>query len=396
MKILVTGAAGFIGSAVSLALLQRGDTVTGIDNLSPYYDVTLKQARLALLSGDPTPALVRADSAGDPSPDLVRAGHAGDLLPVAYMTWSSQQPRAGQAVRAGFAGDPHATGHGPNNFTFLKTDLSDRQAMEDLFASNAFDAVINLAAQPGVRYSIDHPHAYAESNLTGFLNILEGCRHNKVKHLVYASSSSVYGANETMPFSVGDNVDHPVSLYAASKKSNELMAHAYAHLYDLPTTGLRFFTVYGPWGRPDMAPALFTKAILAGEPIKVFNHGKHRRDFTYIDDIVKGVVRTVDRPAQPDPDWSGKQPNPATSSAPWRLYNIGSNKPIELGHFIETLENALGKKAKKEYLPLQPGDVPATCADIQSLVNDIGYHPKTTLEEGIANFVTWYCEYYRP
>jgi UDP-glucuronate 4-epimerase len=308
MNILVTGAAGFIGSAVCKALLERGDRVTGIDNFSPYYDVALKKARVARL----------------------------------------------QAVPAASDGA----------LEFRQADIADRSAMEALFGDGGFDAVVHLAAQPGVRYSITHPHVYAESNITGFLNILEGCRHGGVKHLVYASSSSVYGANERMPFSVGDNVDHPVSLYAASKKSNELMAHVYAHLYGLPATGLRFFTVYGPWGRPDMAPILFTRAILAGEPIKVFNYGKHRRDFTYIDDIVEGVVRAVDRPAQPDPAWDGSRPDPATSNAPWRLYNIGSNNPVELGHFIETLENALGRKAKTELLPLQPGDVPDTYADV--------------------------------
>ena len=339
MKILVTGAAGFIGSAVCLALLKRGDEVVGIDNLSDYYDVALKEARLARIEA------------------TVGAGHAGE-------------------------------------FSFEKLDLANRPAMESLFVSNKFDAVINLAAQPGVRYSIEHPHAYVESNIVGFLNVLEGCRHNEVGHLVYASSSSIYGANESMPFSVQDNTDHPVSLYAASKKSNELMAHSYAQLYGLPTTGLRFFTVYGPWGRPDMAPVLFSRAILAGEPIKVFNHGKHRRDFTYIDDIVEGVVRVLDRPAQPNPQWSGKQPDPATSSAPWRLYNIGSNNPEELGRFIEVLENALGKKAEKIMLPLQPGDMPDTYADVQSLVDDIGYKPKTGLEEGIGKFVAWYREYY--
>ena len=334
MKILVTGAAGFIGSAVCIALLKRGDKVTGVDNFSDYYDVGLKKARLA------------------------------------------QFERHSALVE------------------FRKINLVDRVAIETLFAAGSFDAVINLAAQPGVRYSLENPHAYVESNIVGFLNVLEGCRRNAVGHLVYASSSSVYGANESMPFSVGDNVDHPVSLYAASKKSNELMAHAYSHLYGLPTTGLRFFTVYGPWGRPDMAPVLFTKAILAGEPIKVFNHGKHRRDFTYIDDIVEGVIRALDKPAAPDPDWSGSDPNPATSNAPWRLYNIGSNNPVKLGVFIETLENALGRKAKKEMLPMQPGDVPDTFADVESLVDDIGYKPKTGLEEGIGKFVAWYREYY--
>jgi UDP-glucuronate 4-epimerase len=337
-RIMVTGAAGFIGAEVCRALLARGDQVTGIDNLSDYYDVGLKQARLERIVG--------ANSFANP------------------------------------------------NFNFQKTDLADRPAIESLFANNNFDKVINLAAQPGVRYSIENPHAYVDSNIVGFLNVLEGCRHNGVGHLVYASSSSVYGANERMPFSVQDNVDHPVSLYAASKKSNEAMAHAYAHLYRLPTTGLRFFTVYGPWGRPDMALALFTKAILAGEKIKLFNYGRHRRDFTYIDDIVEGVLRALDKPATPDPDWSGASPNPATSSAPWRLYNIGSNNPAELGLFIETLENALGKKAEKELLPLQPGDVPDTYADVQSLVEEIGYQPKTTLKEGIEKFVTWYQDYY--
>jgi UDP-glucuronate 4-epimerase len=349
MKILVTGAAGFIGSAVCLALLKLGDEVTGIDNLSDYYDIALKKARLK---------------------------------------------NVGANSFANRANDEFADESAPTGFRFHQMDIASRPAMEQLFAEGQFDAVINLAAQPGVRYSLENPHAYVESNIVGFLNVLEGCRHNGVGHLVYASSSSVYGANESMPFSVGDNVDHPVSLYAASKKSNELMAHAYAHLYGLPCTGLRFFTVYGPWGRPDMAPVLFTRAILAGEPIKVFNYGKHRRDFTYIDDIVEGVVRALDRPAQPNPQWSGKQPDPATSSAPWRLYNIGSNNPIELGRFIETLENALGKKAEKIMLPLQPGDVPDTYADVQSLVDDMGYKPKTGLEEGIGKFVAWYREYY--
>jgi len=354
MKILVTGAAGFIGSAVCLALLQRGDEVIGLDNLSDYYDVTLKQARLKRTAG---------------------AGHARDSLDLPL-------PKS----RAW----PAPTG----KFEFIKANLADRTTIEEIFSNNKINRVINLAAQPGVRYSIENPHAYIESNIAGFLNVLEGCRHQKVEHLVYASSSSVYGANESMPFSVRDNVDHPVSLYAASKKSNEAMAHAYANLYAIPTTGLRFFTVYGPWGRPDMAPMLFTKAILAGEPIKVFNHGKHRRDFTYIDDIVEGVLRALDQPAQPDPDWNGHKPNPATSKAPWRLYNIGSNNPIELGHFIETIEKALGKKAKKEFLPLQPGDVPDTYADVESLVKEIGYQPKTTLEEGISQFVAWYKNYY--
>jgi UDP-glucuronate 4-epimerase len=336
--ILVTGAAGFIGAQVCLVLLARGERVTGIDNLSDYYDVSLKQARLALI-------LEMADAS-------------------------------------------------PGDFRFEAMDLADRAEMESLFAESRFGGVINLAAQPGVRYSIDHPHTYVDSNIVGFLNVLEGCRHNGVEHLVYASSSSVYGANEKMPFSEEDNVDHPYSLYAASKKANELMAHTYAHLYGLPCTGLRFFTVYGPWGRPDMAPMKFTKAILAGEPIDVYHYGKHTRDFTYIDDIVEGVVRALDRPAQPDPDWSGAEPNPATSRAPWRVYNIGCHNPIKLGVFIETLEKALGVEAKKNFLPMQPGDVPDTYANVDRLIADIGYQPKTTLEEGIARFVAWYKDFY--
>jgi UDP-glucuronate 4-epimerase len=359
-RILVTGAAGFIGAEVCGALLARGDAVTGLDNLSDYYDVGLKRARLERIVGAASAAIFADKSA----------------------------PKPGEKIA-----DKSAPTSGV--FQFREMDMANRPAMEQLFVSGNFDKVVNLAAQPGVRYSIENPHTYVESNIVGFLNVLEGCRHNSVGHLVYASSSSVYGANESMPFSVQDNVDHPVSLYAASKKSNEAMAHAYAHLYGLPTTGLRFFTVYGPWSRPDMAPALFTKAILAGEPIKVFNYGKHRRDFTYIDDIVEGVLRALDRPATPDPDWSGAAPDPATSSAPWRLYNIGSNNPVELGLFIETLEKALGKKAKKNLLPLQPGDVPDTYADVQSLVDDIGYQPTTKLEEGIARFVAWYRAYYK-
>ncbi len=333
MKILVTGAAGFIGFQTARALLDRGDHVVGLDNLNDYYDVTLKQARLAQLEGR-------------------------------------------------------------NGFNFAKIDLSDRSAMEDLFAREKFDRVIHLAAQAGVRYSIENPHAYVNSNLTGFINILEGCRHCDVQHLVYASSSSVYGANTAKPFSVHQNVDHPLSLYAATKKSNELMAHTYAHLYGLPVTGLRFFTVYGPWGRPDMALFLFTKKILAGEPIDVFNNGEHSRDFTYIDDIVEGVVRSVDRVAEPNQDWSGDAPDPGTSAAPYRLYNIGNNNPVQLMDYIAWLEKALGKKATKNFLPMQPGDVPETYADIDDLARDIGYQPATRIEDGIAKFIEWYREHY--
>lgn len=334
MKVLVTGAAGFIGFHVAQRLLARGDEVVGIDNLNDYYEVSLKESRLALL-----------------------------------------EPQEG--------------------FRFQKLDLDDRQGMEDLFADEQFDRVVNLAAQAGVRYSIENPHSYVQSNIVGFLNILEGCRHTNVEHLVYASSSSVYGANETMPFSVHDNVDHPLSLYAASKKANELMAHTYSHLYRLPTTGLRFFTVYGPWGRPDMALFLFTRAILEGKPIKVFNYGKHRRDFTYIDDITEGVIRTLDNVAMPNPDWSGTEPDPGTSRAPWRVYNIGNSKPVNLMDYIQALENSLGRSAEKEFLPMQPGDVPDTYADVEQLKLDVGYQPSTPVEEGIAKFVEWYREYYQ-
>ena len=332
-KILVTGAAGFIGSHLSIRLLERGDEVVGLDNLNDYYDVSLKEARLARFSDH-------------------------------------------------------------ENFRFVKMDLSDREGMEKLFAEEKFDKVVNLAAQAGVRYSLENPHAYIDSNIVGFTNILEGCRHNKVKHLVYASSSSVYGANETMPFSVHDNVDHPLSLYAASKKANELMAHTYSHLYGLPTTGLRFFTVYGPWGRPDMALFLFTKAMLEGKPIDVFNHGKMQRDFTYIDDIVEGIIRVLDNTAAGNPEWSGKNPDPATSKAPWRVYNIGNSSPIELMDYIGAIEKALGMVAKKNFLPLQDGDVPATFADVEDLVRDVGYRPNTPVEEGVAKFAEWYCDYY--
>jgi UDP-glucuronate 4-epimerase len=333
MSTLVTGAAGFIGFHVAKRLLERGDEVVGLDSLDPYYSVELKKARLAQLEGRP-------------------------------------------------------------GFSFVLADLADRARMAELFAKGRFTKVVNLAAQAGVRYSLTNPHAYVDSNLVGFLNVLEGCRHNEVAHLVYASSSSVYGANTEMPFSVHDNVDHPLSLYAASKKANELMAHCYSHLYSLPTTGLRFFTVYGPWGRPDMALFLFTKAILAGEPIQVFNHGQMRRDFTYIDDIVEGIVRVLDRTAEGNPAWSGDAPDPGTSRAPYRLYNIGNNQPVELSHLIETLERALGRTAIKTMLPMQPGDVPATFADIEDLARDVGFRPSTSIETGVARFVAWYREHY--
>jgi UDP-glucuronate 4-epimerase len=332
-KIFVTGAAGFIGFHVSRRLLARGDTVIGLDSVNDYYDVRLKHARLAQLQGQP-------------------------------------------------------------GFSFHQLALSDRQGIENVFASDRPQRVVNLAAQAGVRYSLTNPHAYVDSNLTGFMNILEGCRHNGVEHLVYASSSSVYGANTKMPFSVHQNVDHPLSLYAATKKANELMAHTYAHLYGLPCTGLRFFTVYGPWGRPDMALFIFTRAILEGRPIDVFNYGKMRRDFTYIDDIVEGVVRTLDHTATPNPGWSGDVPDPATSRAPYRLYNIGNNNPVELMYLIETLERALGKKAEKNLLPIQPGDVPATYADVDDLSRDVGFKPATPIEVGVQRFVAWYREFY--
>ena len=331
--ILVTGVAGFIGFHVTKRLLERGDTVIGLDNVNDYYDVRLKEARLAQLTN-------------------------------------------------------------AKGYRFVKRDLADRAGMKALFADHGITRVVHLAAQAGVRYSLINPHAYTESNIEGFMNILEGCRHANVEHLVYASSSSVYGGNTHMPFSIHDNVDHPVSLYAASKKANELMAHCYAHLYRIPCTGLRFFTVYGPWGRPDMALFIFTKAILEGKPIDVFNHGKMKRDFTYVDDIVEGIIRTLDRPAVPNPAWSGDQPDPGTSSAPARVYNIGNHQPVELLHFIEVLEQALGKKAEKRLLPIQPGDVPATYADIDDLARDVGFKPATPIEEGIPRFVKWYREFY--
>ncbi len=334
MTVLVTGAAGFIGFHLSRRLIAEGVEVVGLDNLNDYYDVKLKNDRLAILS---------------------------------------------QA----------------QNFTFVELDLVDTAGMEKLFQKYSFQRVVNLAAQAGVRYSLENPKAYVDSNLSGFLNILEGCRHNRVEHLVYASSSSVYGLNSSMPFSVHDNVDHPLSLYAASKKANELMAHSYSHLYGMPVTGLRFFTVYGPWGRPDMALFLFTKAILNGEPIKVFNQGNMERDFTYVDDIVEGIVRLLPTIAQPNPDWDGAAPDPGSSPAPYRLYNIGNHSPVKLLDFIALIEKALGCEAQKELLPMQPGDVPATYADVEALSQAVGFSPDTPLEKGISDFVQWYREYYQ-
>jgi len=334
VKILVTGAAGFIGSTTARRLLARGDEVVGLDNLNDYYDVNLKKARLALMDKEP-------------------------------------------------------------GFRFVLLDLADRPGMDRLFKSERFDRVIHLGAQAGVRYSIENPHSYVDSNVVGTLNVLEGCRHHGVRHLVYASTSSVYGANTKMPFSVHQNVDHPLSLYAATKKANELMAHTYASLYGLPVTGLRFFTVYGPWGRPDMALFLFTRKILAGEPIDVFNHGNHRRDFTYIDDIVGGVVAAVDHVATANPAWNSDAPDPGTSRAPYRLYNIGNAQPVELMRYIAVLEERLGRKAEKNFLPLQAGDVPDTWADVEALVEDVGYRPATPVETGVARFVDWYLDYHK-
>jgi len=334
MKVLVTGTAGFIGNHVAIKLLARGDEVIGIDNHNDYYDVNLKLARLARIKDH-------------------------------------------------------------SNYTHFQINIEDRSAIEKVFKQERPQKVINLAAQAGVRYSMENPHAYIDSNIVGFMNILEGCRHYQVEHLVYASSSSVYGANESMPFSVHDNVDHPLSLYAASKKANELMAHTYSQLYNLPTTGLRFFTVYGPWGRPDMALFLFTKAILAEKPIKVFNYGNHRRDFTYIDDIVEGIIRTLDHTAQCNKKWTGMKPDPGTSKAPWRIYNIGNQNPVELMKYIEVLESKLEKTAEKELLPLQPGDVPDTYADVEDLIKDVNYRPDTSIEEGVGKFVDWYKAYYK-
>lgn len=334
MKILVTGAAGFIGSVTARKLAERGDTVVGLDNFNDYYDVTLKEARAALLEGF-------------------------------------------------------------DNFTMHRLDLADRPGMERLFAEEKFDRVVHLAAQAGVRYSIENPHSYIDSNIVGTLHVLEGCRHNGVEHLVYASSSSVYGANTAMPFSIHQNVDHPLALYGATKKANELMAHTYSNLYQLPTTGLRFFTVYGPYGRPDMALFMFTRNIIEGKPIDVFNYGNHRRDFTYVDDIVEGVIRTMDNVASPNDAWDSDDPDPGTSRAPYRLYNIGNQQPVELMRYIEVIEECVGKKAEKNLLPMQPGDVPDTYADAEDLARDVGYRPSTPIETGVRNFVDWYIDYYQ-
>jgi UDP-glucuronate 4-epimerase len=334
MNILVTGSAGFIGSALTLKLLERGDKVVGVDNLNDYYDPNLKEARLKRHINHP-------------------------------------------------------------NYTHEQINIKDKVALDRVFKENKFDMVVNLAAQAGVRYSIENPMSYIDSNIVGFANILEGCRHNQISHLVYASSSSVYGANTNMPFSIHDNVNHPLSLYAASKKTNELMAHSYSSLYDLPTTGLRFFTVYGPWGRPDMALFKFTKAIIEGSTLEVFNYGKHKRDFTYIDDIVKGVICVLDSPSKSNEDWNGKNPDPGSSKFPWRIYNIGNNSPIELSDYIEAIEIKLNLNAKKEFLPLQPGDVPDTFADVSDLVNDLNYKPATTIKDGIGSFIDWYKEFYK-
>jgi UDP-glucuronate 4-epimerase len=349
MKILVTGTAGFIGFHLAQRLLARGDEVVGIDSINDYYDVNLKYGRLA------------------------QAGIQRDQI------------RYGMPVKSS-AGTP---------YTFIQLKLEDRDGLQNLFREHRFDSVCHLAAQAGVRYSLTNPHAYIDSNITGFINILEACRHNPVRHLTYASSSSVYGLNQSMPFSTHHNIDHPVSLYAASKKANELMAHCYSHLYGIPTTGLRFFTVYGPWGRPDMALFIFTRAILAGSPIDVFNNGQMRRDFTYVDDIVEGVMRIIDRPPQGNPAWSGMAPDPASSTAPYKVYNIGNSSPVRLLDFIDALETELGKKAQKNLLPLQPGDVAATWADVDDLAADTGYRPATPVQEGIRRFVAWYKAFYQ-
>jgi UDP-glucuronate 4-epimerase len=349
MKILVTGTAGFIGYHLSKRLLERGDTVVGLDCINDYYDVNLKYSRLS------------------------KSGISRDDIEYGVNVKSSVFP----------------------NYSFIKLNLEDRENLQKLFETEKFDKVCNLAAQAGVRYSLENPYAYIDSNITGFINILEACRHNGVKHLSYASSSSVYGANESLPFSTEDNIDHPISLYAATKKSNELMAHTYSHLFGIATTGLRFFTVYGPWGRPDMALFLFTKAILEGKPIDVFNNGEMLRDFTYIEDIVEGITRVIDNPPEGNPGWDGKNPDPSCSKAPYRVYNIGNNNPVKLMDFIEAIETKLGRKAEKNMKPLQAGDVPATYANVQGLMKDLGYKPETSIKDGIDRFVEWYLDYYK-
>ena len=349
MKILVTGTAGFIGYHLAKRLLDRGDEVVGLDNINDYYDLRVKYGRLE------------------------DCGIKEDSIEYNKLIKSSKYP----------------------NYSFIKLNLEDREAIDKLFSEQKFDRVCNLAAQAGVRYSLTNPYAYVDSNMVGFINILEACRQNNIEHLAYASSSSVYGLNENMPFSTHDNVDHPISLYAASKKSNELMAHTYSHLFNLPTTGLRFFTVYGPWGRPDMALFLFTKAILEDKPIDVYNYGNMKRDFTYIDDIVEGVVRVIDNPPKGNENWSGKNPDPSSSKAPYKIYNIGNNNPVKLMDFIEAIEKAIGKEAKKNILPIQPGDVPATWADVSDLIEDLGYKPATPIKDGVEKFVKWYREFYR-
>ncbi|MEO1436340.1 MAG: NAD-dependent epimerase [Bacteroidota bacterium] len=349
-RILVTGAAGFIGFHLINHLLKRGDTVVGLDSINDYYSVQLKKDRLRQVGIEPD------------HPDF----KPGKLI--------------------------SSTTH--DRYAFVQVILNDHAAVNKVFESGHFDVVVNLAAQAGVRYSLENPHAYIDSNIVGFVNVLEACRHHQVGHLVYASSSSVYGLNETMPFSVENNVDHPVSLYAASKKSNELMAHTYSHLFNLPTTGLRFFTVYGPWGRPDMALFLFTDAILQGKPINIFNHGKMKRDFTYVDDIVGGTMAVIDHPPKGNDDWNGMTPDPSSSKAPYKIYNIGNNQPVELMEFIRTIEEVLGKEAKKNFMDIQPGDVPATYADVKALSRDVGYHPGTPLKKGIQAFIDWFLEYY--
>ena len=349
MKVLVTGTAGFIGFHEAKRLIDRGDTVIGLDIINDYYDINLKYNRLK--------------DTGINKENI----EYGKLI--------------------------QSTKH--DNYSFIQLDLNDKVGMDKLFKEQNFERVCHLAAQAGVRYSLTNPEAYIESNISGFLNILESCRHNSVGHLAYASSSSVYGANESLPFSTSDNIDHPISLYAASKKSNELMAHVYSHLFKIPTTGLRFFTVYGPWGRPDMALFIFTKAILEDKPIPVFNYGNMLRDFTYVDDIVEGITRVLDNPPKGDPDWNGKNPNPSTSRAPFKVYNIGNNAPVKLMSFIEAIENKLGKKAKKEMLPLQAGDVPETYANVQDLIDDLGYKPSTDIQTGINNFIEWYLQYFK-